>query len=177
MNSNKHEILVNNAAAGNYIKQSDVEGVIRYVVRQNKSPKEDLVCWGGLGITEFSNVETIIQQFKAVHKLHCRNGSFGRYIDHEEYSFFHETEQALYAANADLDDLARQMAYDFYNNDHCQVIYAVHRPKEESKHLHFHFAINTVNYLNGNKRRENFKDNKARSERFNKMVRETIGEP
>ena len=176
MNEPKDMIVFNNAGKGNYTNESDIENVIRYVVRQNKTPKEDLVGWGGLGVTEFYGVETVVRQFKSVQKMHTRSGNFGRYIDHETFSLSPEDEQTLCKANADVDALARKMAYDFYDRDHCQVIYAIHRPKNPEKHLHFHFAINTVNFVNGNKRRENISQTQARSRRFTDMVREAIGE-
>ena len=176
MNERNYGILINNAGKGNYTRETDIENVIRYAVRQNEHPKDDLVAWGGLGITEFDGIGTIVRQFKAVQKTHTRKGNFGRFIDHEEYSLSHGSEQALYEANADLDSLARRMAYNFYDNDHCQVIYAVHHPKEGGR-LHFHFAVNTVNFINGNKRRENYSQNREREKRLGKIVAEAIGEP
>ena len=177
MKKNRTEILVNNAHSGDYNMPSDIDGVIRYIVRQNKNPKDDLICWGGLGVTEFDDIETIIRQFKITQKMHTRKGNFGRHIDHEEYSFNHDTEQELYDSHVDIDALARGMAHDFYDLDCCQVLYAVHRPSEANKHLHIHFAINTVNFRNGNKRRETIRQNKERSERFKMMVQKALGEP
>ncbi len=105
-----------------------------------------------------------------VQKIHTRSGNFGRYIDHEIYSFSSEEEIFLNENNIDIDKVAREMAYDFYEEDKCQVVYAVHAPSNEDKHLHIHFAVNTVNYCTGKKRRENKRQTKEQEKRFQNIV-------
>lgn len=70
----------------------------------------------------------------------------------------------------DIERLAREMAYTFYETNHCQVLYGVHSPSEEDAHLHIHFAINTVSFETGNKRRENISQTNDRNSLFQKMI-------
>mgnify|MGYP001084445227 CR=1 FL=1 len=58
---------------------------------------------------------------------------------------------------------------DFYD-DGFQVYYGVHRPDGTEKHLHMHFAVNTVNFKTGKKRHENKTATKKRQERLNRIV-------
>ena len=56
------------------------------------------------------------------------------------------------------------------------MVYAVHGKEEEEGrlNLHIHFAVNTVDYRTGKKRRENKTDTQMRSDRMNRIVQENI---
>lgn len=166
--------LINNAGHGNYTNSDAPEKVIRYVTRTNGKSKDELIAWGGLGILEYNGVESVINQFCITQKLYTRRGSFGRYIDHEFFSFSPKGEYILSQNNLDIDKIARKMAYDIYEQDHCQVIYGVHAPDKNESHLHIHFAINTVNFYTGNKRRENIHETADREKRFQKIIWDEI---
>ena len=75
-------------------------------------------------------IKTVINQFQEVQKLHTRKGPFGRYMNHEWYSFSETNHADLLKYNVDLDSLAREMARDFYERDNCQVVYGVHQPDD-----------------------------------------------
>lgn len=162
--------LINNAGAGKYTNPDAPKKVIEYITRTNGKPDNDLIAWGGLGVLECSGINSIINQFYAVQQLHTRRGAFGRYIDHEIFSFSPNGEYLLSRNNLDIDKIARNMADDIYRHDHCQVIYGVHYPNKYNAHLHIHFAINTVNFYTGNKRRENKRKTADREERFEKII-------
>lgn len=66
------------------------------------------------------------------------------------------------------------MAQDFYATDKCQVVYGIHKPSGKDTHLHIHFALNTVNFDTGNKRRENRRQTKKREERFREITNDVI---
>lgn len=166
--------LFNKAGKGKYSTPDTPENIIRYITRTNKNSADDLIAWGGLGILEYKGMDSVIHQFRQVQKLHTRKGNFGRYMDHEIFSFSPEGEYLITANKIDIDSLARKMAYDFYDIDHCQVVYGVHAPFEAGKHLHIHFAINTVCYDTGNKRRENRRQTKEREGRFQKIIADEI---
>lgn len=174
MNTFSQGILINKAGHGRYANSDALEKLIKYITRTNGKPKDDLIAWGGLGITEFKDMDSIIRQFYLAQKMHTRRGNFGRYADHEMYSFSCEEEESMYRNKADADKIARKMAYDFYVQDGCQVIYGVHTPVKANQHLHIHFAVNTVNYKTGNKRRENKQQLKEREQRFHKIVSDEI---
>lgn len=123
---------------------------------------------------ECFGINNMINQFLAVCQLHTHKGNFGRYIDHEIFSLSPEAEQFVLNNKLDVDAIAREMAYDFYEKDHCQVIYAVHYASKETSVMHIHFAINTVNFVTGNKRRENIWQTKEREARFNKIMTDAV---
>lgn len=150
------------------------EKLIKYVNRTNKKSDKDLISWGAFGVSESLGTNTIIKEFYEIQKLHTRKGDFGRYMDHEVFSFGDRTQASIRKLNIDLDKLARDMARDFYETDHCQVVYGVHKPDKNDDHFHIHFAINTVNFINGNKRRENMQQTKEREKRFRKMTKRAI---
>ena len=147
--------LKNNAGHGRYHEPSAVENVIKYETRKNRNPKNDLVAYGGIGVMEFLGIDCMCSQIRAVQQMRTRKGDLGRYIDHEIFSLTSEAGQLI---------------------DHCQVVYAVHRPSGEDAHTHIHFAVNTVNYMDGNKRRENKRQTREREERFQKIVADAIRE-
>ena len=167
--------LINKAGKGNYCNPDAPEKLIRYATRTNGMPSGDLVSWGGVGVAEFMGVEGVIRQFYAVQGMHRRKGGFGRYADHEIYSFSREEERCILEGGLDIDRIARRMAGDFYGEDCCQAVYAVHRPDKTGKHMHIHFIVNTVNYRTGGKRRENKSQTRERQGRFQEIVREETG--
>lgn len=167
-------MLINKAGKGRYLNPDAPEKLIKYVTRMDGKHKGGLVAWGGLGITEYQDIDAIIGQFYLVQKTHTRGGNFGRYADHEIYSFSQEEEYAIHKNRVDIDKVAREMAYDFYRNDHCQVVYGVHAPDKKGKHTHIHFVVNTVNFQTGGKRRESMRQTKKRGLRFQKIVLDEI---
>lgn len=68
-----------------------------------------------------------------------------------------------------VEGIAQKMAQDFYN-DGFQVYYGVHKPDKTERHIHVHFAVNTVNFRTGKKRHENKLETKKRQDRLNKMI-------
>lgn len=172
--ANNPSILVNKAGKGRYTNQDAIDKLIKYLTRTNGQSDSDLVSWGVLGAPEFYGVDTIIDEFQLTQTYHKRKGNFGRYIDHEIFTFLPETEKVIYENNLDIDKIARDMAYDFLDNDHCQVVYSVHCNPKDDIPLHIHFAINTVNFIDAHKRRESKADNRKRTQRFQKIVEDNI---
>lgn len=166
--------LINKDGHGHYTNPNDTKNVIRYVTRTNGRSADDLIAWGGLGVLEHSGVESVIDQFYLIQKLHTRRGNFGKYVSHEIFSFSDVGERLISENNLDIDTIARKMAYDIFEQDHCQVIYGVHAPNNNEKHLHVHFAINAVNFHTGNKRRENKTQTRERDKRFNNIISDEI---
>lgn len=171
----KGGILINMAGKGRYLNPDAPDKLIRYVMRTNGKPSNDLVACGGVGVAEFTGTDGMIRQFHAVQGLHKRKGSFGRYVDHEVYSFSLDEERLIQEKGLDVDRIARKMAYDFYERDNCQVVYGAHRKDGGNGRLHVHFAVNTVDYATGGKRRENKRQTWERQERFGQIVKEESG--
>ena len=162
-------LLINETGKGHYLNQDSINNVIKYIARENGKPKDDLICCGAIGATDFTDTDTTIRQFECVQLLHKRKGNFGRYIDHEVYSFSEEEEHMILQKNLPVDEIAQKMAQDFYS-DGFQVYYGVHKQDDSEKHLHVHFAVNTVNFQTGKKRHENIGDTKRRQNRLRKIV-------
>jgi hypothetical protein len=181
MNKNKNkspqkELLINNSGMNKYSKPKAVNKLLRYIARENDhSNKDDLICKGALGATDFTDIETTIKQFECVQLLHTRRGDFGRYIDHEIYSFSDDEEALIEKNHVSIEELARKIAFDFYR-DGYQVYYGVHKKDETDSHLHIHFAINTVNFKTGNKRHENKTETRKRQQRLAQIVTDAISE-
>ena len=173
MNQSNNSELFNKSGRKRYMNPDAPQKVIQYITRYDR-PDDDLIAWGGIGVVESLGVPAVIGQFRHVQNHYMRGGSFGRYIDHEVFSFSHRDEQMIYESGISLDHLARRMAQDFYDTDHCQVVYGIHRPEGREKHLHIHFAVNTVSFMDEKKRRENRSQTKARSERFQKILADEI---
>lgn len=168
--------LINKAGKGNYSKCGDIGRLIRYDLRKQRRKWKggDLILWGAIGAPEWEGSQLIIESFKEVQKMHTRKGKFGRYIDHEIYAFTDEAVKAIDESNTDLEHMARQMADDFFQ-DGTQVVYAVHgKEEEDGLNLHIHFAVNTVDFRTGKKRRENKTDTQKRSDRMSRIVQENI---
>lgn len=168
-----HGILINKAGQCRYDKPDSIENLIRYISRENGKPKNDLVCCGAFGATDFTDIDTTIMQFKCAQMLQTRKGSFGRYIDHEIYSFSADEEKMIAHSSISVEKLAKEMALDFYK-DGFQVYYGVHKKDNSANNLHIHFAVNTVNYITGNKRRENKSATKKRGQKFQRIVEDAL---
>lgn len=166
-------LLINKAGNNRYTTPDSIDNLVKYISRESNPSKKDLICQGTLGAIDFNGTNTVIEQFKCVQTLHTRKGDFGRYIDHEIYSLSNDELQSLKEKNIPLDYIAKELAKDFYK-DGYQVFYGVHQPDDTEKHTHIHFAVNTVNYHTGNKRRENIEQTKRRGKRLHQIIKESI---
>lgn len=174
MNTKTFGIYLNKDGQGKYYNPDAPEKLIRYVTRTNGMSKRDLISWGGAGILGCFGVKSIIDQFRYVQQSHKSRGDFGKYMNHEIFSFSPEGEDALLKNNVGIDQIAWQMARDIFERDDCQVVYGVHHPDKNNPHKHIHFAINSVNYRTGGKRHENMQQTAERNKRFNKIISNAI---
>lgn len=166
--------LINKSGKRNYTNSDAPEKLIRYITRTNRNPREDLITWGGIGVTEFGGMKAVIEQFYMIQEAYQRKGDFGRYMDHEIFSLSAGAEKDILENNADIDGIARKMARDIYERDHCQVVYGVHKSDGNDSRMHIHFGINTVDFQTKRKWRENKRQTKERGERFQQIVAKEI---
>lgn len=171
----KSGLLLNNAGKGRYLNEDSIMYVIKYDLREGKHKENlsQLISWGALGAPEWNGAEGVIDAFKTVQILHTRKGAHGRYIDQELYDFSEEELEAIQESGADVDAIARKMAREFFEEG-VQVLYAVHSRDEHNRDIHVHFAVNTVSYRTGKKRRENKTDTRNRSWKMNEIVKEEV---
>lgn len=169
-------LYLNKDARGCYRNPDAPEKLIRYITRTNGQDRKDLISWGGVGVLDRCGVEFVISQFYFAQKAHTRHDDFGRYMSHTLFSLSTEGAKTILEKNIDFDYIARQMARDIFERDHCQVVYGVHLPDKSDPHIHIHFAINTVNYRTGCKRHENMAETRERNRRFNQIISDEISE-
>lgn len=174
MKNSNYGLLLNKAGKRKYFNIKAAKNLIRYVTRTNGLSKDDLITWGGIGVAEFMGPDGMIRQFGDVQQMHRRKGGFGRYADHEVYSCSSVEERLIKEKKIDVDKIARKMAYDFYEKDHCQVVYGAHTKDRGNDCIHIHFVINSVNFATGNKRRENMRQTQERQDRFRQILKEEI---
>jgi len=167
--------LINKAGKGRYQNQDALEKTIAYITRtrENENRQGELVCWGTLGAGKFKGVDGVIDDFKAVQSTYKRAGRFGRYADHEIYSFSEEGARVLTARNELIKETAKKMARTFYR-DGYQVVYAAHEKDEGDENLHIHFIVNTVSFVDSGKRKEYFGKTKEREETFHRIEQKAI---
>lgn len=174
MSTKTFGLYLNKDGHKKYFNSDAPEKLIRYVTRTNGKDTQDLISWGGAGILKYCGINSIIDQFNYVQQSHTRRGDFGKYMNHEIFSFSPEGEDAILKNNIDIDQVAQQMARDIFERDDCQVVYGLHHPDKNNPHKHIHFAINSVNFRTGGKRHENKAQTAERNERFNKIVSNAI---
>lgn len=126
-------------AEGKFSNKKAVENLIEYIFDSEKTLHN---MADALGVYPVRS-KTIIRQFKEVQKAH-RNMK-GRKAYHLIVSFS-DTEMTQLDIN-DYEEIGYSTASYFWNASH-QVAYAFH---ESSDNLHFHFAINAVNFKTGKK--------------------------
>ena len=135
---------------GKYENRDAVKYVIRYITRTR--PNEDrgmeLIAAGSLGTSETS--ERMIEDFLRVQKCLRSPGRIGKKINHEVFLLtVEEIEQLGYPGKVQYLYWASQECARFFYEKGFQVVFAIHTDME--KGVHIHFAVNTVNYMNGKK--------------------------
>lgn len=174
--SSKHErLLISKSGHENYQNPDCVEKLLRYITRENGQSKEDLVCSGALGATDFTDITSTIQQFEFIQDYYKHHESFGRYMDHEIFTFTPEDEHILNNLPDFTATLARKLASDFYA-DGYQVYYGIHKKNCNEPKMHIHFAINTVNFRTYKKRHSYHSATKEREKRLNQIMNDSLQE-
>lgn len=153
----------------NFNNVDAVENLIHYVTRtrENEDRAGDLITCGAAGAGYYQTAEDMIQQFKYVQNTYRINSRKGRRMYHEVLNL--------------LDIEAAWLNYDPFwfwkvGIECCQVyfqlgfqaVFAVHY--EESKHYHFHFAVNSISYVDGRKWHTSFLEKNERESIFNGIL-------
>lgn len=155
-----------------YYKNEDaVEKVIRYITRTrwNESQGNELIGYGGAGVSIGAPVEVLIGEFVKVQKIY--NMSQGRRMIHEVYSLSDYDFELLNKDYALVDLLGRQLCAYYFALGY-QIVYAVHW--DMSKHVHIHLAINTVNFRTYKKFHSGGEDFKQRIAIFKKIFFDVV---
>lgn len=155
--------------SGNFKNTDAVENLIHYITRTrgNENRAGDLVTYGAAGACCYQSAEDIIQQFKYVQNTYRINSRKGRRMYHEILTLFdHEAGWLNYdpvwfwRVGTECCQVYFQMGF--------QAVFAVHY--EESKHYHFHFAVNSISFIDGRKWHTSFPEKNQRESIFNGIL-------
>lgn len=137
----------------NYKTDADVERVLKYITRADKTCKELIV--GSAVIPEIARVS-----YEAVTDAY--HNSVGTHLRHSILNFSEEDEISISEAL----DIAKAVIR-YYGGDY-QIIAAVHTDHPQP---HIHFVMNTTNYRTGKKYKGDRKDYHAFHRYLNEVVR------
>lgn len=154
---------------GTYQNQNAVKYLIRYITRTryNEDRANELIGFGSLGTGESS--ERMIQDFLAVQKCLRASSKIGKRIHHEVFLLkIEEAKQLAFPASTQYLQQAAWECAQYYYTKGFQVVFAIHA--DNDKGVHFHFAVNSVNYKNGNKWSSSLRDLKEREELFIRTI-------
>lgn len=159
---------------GNYENKDAIEKVIRYITRtrKNEDRANELVIWGGCGIGSYASPELAIKQFHCVQKVYGIERRGGRRMFHETLNILGNEFERLGKDYGRVSQIAMQCAKSYYGLGH-QVVFAVHYTENTytfNKGVHIHFAVNTVNFINGSKWHTNNRESFCRECDFNTIV-------
>lgn len=154
---------------GNYTNTNAVSNVIQYVTRTGKRADraDELQGYGGCGIGIYDDSDDIIQQFLYVQNCYGIKNRGGRRMYHEVFCLDDEEFNGIGCSVTILNQIAMECAKIYFNLGH-QVVYAIHH--DEQKKWHIHFAVNSINFLNGKKWHTSMRESTGRGQRFNEIL-------
>lgn len=155
-----------NIHRGNYTNVNAVENVIRYVTRTriNEDRAHELFSFGGAGVSLHLGVEVIISQFLYAQNIYQKGG---RQLLHESFGLKDDDFAEINYDLRILDQIAKECCQIYFSKG-FQVIYAVHDPDDDEKHIHF--VVNGVSYRNGKKWHSSISEDNARECMFNEFL-------
>lgn len=165
-------LVVMGRERGSYTNEDAVENVIRYITRtrKNEDRADELIAWGAMGAACYDTPELVIEQFRYVQGVYGMRER-GRRIYHEVLGFREEEFERMWRDYGLVYQVAVECAEKYYSMGH-QVVFAIHHaPKDGegvNKGIHIHFAVNTVNFLNGKKWHSYFREGFNRERDFNR---------
>lgn len=154
----------------NYSNPDAVENLIRYVTRtrENESRGDDLITYGAVGTDYFHSSDVMIQQFEYVQNVYGIKSRLGRRMYHEVLNLKDWEAERLDSASEWLWRVGMECSEIYYMMGH-QAVFAVHW--EPEKRCHIHFAVNSINFLDGRKWHSSLPEIKQREAIFNEILR------
>ena len=138
-----------------YKNDDSAEYVIRYITRtrKNEDRAHELVSYGSYhGFIYQKPVEEIVSEFEFIQDQYGTEGSLMcHYVILVKPELFAQMGNDVYRLNAYASACCKYIFDLGY-----QTCFAIHNSCE--KNLHIHLAINTTNYMNGNKLRQYYKE-------------------
>ena len=132
-----------------------------------------------MGVGCYASPELAIEQFRAVQEVYGKKADGGRRIYHEVLGFTDEEFEQMWRDYGLVYQIAVECAKKYYSIGH-QVVFAIHHAPHNNhgrnSGVHIHFAVNTVNFMNGRKWRSYFQESSNRGQTFNQNMRNRVGE-
>lgn len=152
---------------GTYTNNDAVSKLIHYITRTrwNEARAHELCSYGGMGVGCYLHPDQIIKQLLAVQQVYGISSRKGRRMYHEVFIL---NDEEWINKNINMEMFALECCQIYFQNGH-QVVCAIHY--DDKGKLHIHFAINTINYINGKKFHTSMKDVKLRGEIFNEILK------
>lgn len=152
-----------------YSNVDAVENVLRYVTRtrENEERAHELINYGAVGADYFHSVDGMIQQFCYIQNIHGINSRHGRRMYHEVLNLT-DCEWERLGHDAEMIWWVGMECCQIYYQKGHQAVFAVHW--EPEKRCHIHFAVNTINFLNGLKWHTSLAEIEERGMIFNEIL-------
>lgn len=158
----------------NYSNANAVGNLIRYITRtrEYETRADSLIAYGAVGCGYCLSPEDIIQQLCYIQEAYGINSRKGRRMYHEVFNLYDSETVQLNYDSEQLWKIGMECCQVYYQ---CgfQAVFAVHW--EESKRYHIHFAVSTINYLDGRKWHTSLPEIKKREEIFNLILQKHQG--
>lgn len=134
----------------NFSNPDAVRNLIRYITRtrENETRAQDLLTYGTTGAGYYLHPDDIIQQFLYVQNTHRINSRGGIRMYHEVFNLY-DSEAMELRYDPYQFWLVGMKCCEIYFQMGFQAVFAAHW--EQNKRYHFHFAVNGVSFVNGNK--------------------------
>lgn len=157
--------------SNNYTNKEAVKNLIRYITRtrSNENRAGDLVCYGAAGAGYYYSPEDIIQQFLYVQHGYKIESRKGKRMYHEVFNFL-DYEVSLFRGDWLQLWIIGMRCCQVYYQIGFQSVFALHY--EPGKRFHYHFAVNSINFLDGRKWHTTFEEVRQRESIFNQILDE-----
>lgn len=134
----------------NYSNPDAVRNLIRYITRtrENETRAQDLLTYGAVGAGCYLHPDEIIQQFLYVQNAHGINRRGGCRMYHEVFNLHDSEAMELRYDPVQFWQVGMKCCQIYYRMG-FQTAFAVHW--EPNKHYHFHFAVNSISFIDGHK--------------------------
>lgn len=161
--------LLNRMVRGNYTNEDAVKNVLYYVTRTRAAEDREDEClmYGGKGVAIYQPVDYMIQQIEYVQKMFGIERRRGRRMYHEVFSI-KEEEFIRMGQNMNVFYHFADQCAQYYFDAGYQVVFAIHGTN--ASNLHIHFAVSTINFINGVKWHDSKQDLRVRNEVFNQLL-------
>lgn len=152
-----------------YTNKNAVNNLIRYITRTraNEDRTGDLVCYGAAGAGYYCSPEDIIRQFLYVQHVYGIERKKGRRMYHEVFNLLDCEISPFYGDCMPLWIVGMKCCQVYYQMG-FQAVFALHY--EPGKRFHYHFAVNSINFLNGRKWHTSLEEIGQREWIFNQIL-------